>query len=75
MRIYLKNEALGDIKEIMLDVNNVRVAYAVLSIGVANKLFAVPRSKLKLDITNTRFLQNMERKQLRQNAPSPKMLA
>ncbi|MEO8767057.1 MAG: hypothetical protein ABI363_01700 [Nitrosospira sp.] len=75
MRIYLKNEALGDIKEIMLDVNNVRVAYAVLSIGVAYKLFAVPRSKLKLDITNTRFLQNMERKQLRQNAPSPKMLA
>ena len=28
-----KDEELGDIKEIMLDVNNGRIAYAVLSVG------------------------------------------
>src|SRR4051812_19850273 len=47
-----KDEDLGDIKEIMLDVNTGRIAYAVLSfggfLGMADKLFAVPWSALKL---------------------------
>ena len=60
-----KDEDLGDIKEIMLDVNNGRIAYAVLSfggfLGIANKLFAVPWSALKLDTANKRFLLNVDK--------------
>ena len=56
-----KDEDLGDIKE-MLDVSSGRIAYAVLSfggfLGVADKLFAVSWSALKLDVANKRFLLN-----------------
>ena len=67
-----KDEDLGDIKEIMLDVNSGRIAYAVLSfggfLGIADKLFAVPWSALKLDTANKRFLLNVEKKSL-ESAP------
>ena len=67
-----KDEELGDIKEIMLDVNNGRIAYAVLSfggfLGMADKLFAVPWSALKLDTVNKRFLLNVDKKNL-ESAP------
>ena len=62
------DEALGDIKEVMLDVHNGTVAYAVLScggfLGMGNKLFAVPWSALKLDTENKRFVLNVERERL-----------
>lgn len=68
----LEGEDLGDIKEIMLDINYGRVAYAVLSfggfLGIADKLFAVPWSALKLDTVNKRFLLNVEKKRL-ESAP------
>ena len=64
-----KDEDLGDIKEIMLDVNNGRIAYAVLSfggfLGIADKLFAVPWSALKLDTVNKRFLLNVDEERLK----------
>src|SRR5665647_2261044 len=45
-----KDENLGDIKEIMLDVRSGRVRYAVLSfggfLGMGEKLFAIPWSQL-----------------------------
>ncbi len=67
-----KDEDLGDIKEIMLDVNSGRIAYAVLSfggfLGIADKLFAVPWSALKLDTANKRFLLNVEKESL-ESAP------
>ena len=48
-----KDEDLGDIKEIMLDMTTGRVSYAVLSfggfLGMGEKLFAVPWNALKLD--------------------------
>ena len=54
-----QGEDLGDIKEIMLDMSNGRVAYAVLSyggfLGMGDKLFAVPWSALTLDTINKRF--------------------
>ena len=54
-----KDEDLGDIKEIMLDMNNGKIAYAVLSfggfLGMGDKLFAVPWSALTLDTENKRF--------------------
>lgn len=47
------DENLGDIKEIMLDVANGKISYAVLSfgsfLGLGGKLFAVPWSALTLD--------------------------
>ena len=67
-----KDEDLGDIKEIMLDVASGRVAYAVLSyggfLGMGQKLFAVPWSALTLDTENKRFTLDVEKDRL-ENAP------
>lgn len=67
-----KGEVLGDIKEIMLDMNNGQVSYAVLSfggfLGLGEKLFAVPWNALKLDTVNKRFELNVDKQQL-ENAP------
>ncbi len=68
----LNDEDLGDIKEIMLDMQSGRVAYAVLSfggfLGMGEKLFAVPWKALTLDTENKRFVLNMEKDRL-ENAP------
>ena len=65
-------ENLGDIKEIMLDVANGKISYAVLSfgsfLGVGGKLFAVPWSALTLDTENKRFILDVSKERL-QNAP------
>ena len=67
-----KGEDLGDIKEIMLDMNNGRIAYAVLSFGgvagIGEKLFAVPWEALKLDTANKRFTLNVDEERL-ESAP------
>lgn len=64
-----QDEDLGDIKEIMLDVDSGRVAYAVLSfggfLGMGEKLFAVPWSALKLDSENKRFILDVNKDQLK----------
>ena len=68
----LADEDLGDIKEIMLDMRDGRVAYAVLSfggfLGMGEKLFAVPWSALTLDTANKRFVLKVDKERL-QNAP------
>ena len=65
-------EDLGDIKEIMLDVPNGKIAYAVLSyggvLGLGEKLFAVPWKALKLDTENKRFILDVSKERL-ENAP------
>lgn len=65
-----KDEDLGDIKEIMLDMRTGRVSYAVLSfggfLGMGEKLFAVPWNALTLDTTNHRFVLNIEKDRLNQ---------
>ena len=67
-----QDDALGDIKEIMLDMRSGRVAYAVLSfggiLGMGDKLFAVPWSALKLDTVNKRFVLNVDKTRL-ESAP------
>ena len=64
----LKDEDLGDIKEIMLDMRTGRVSYAVLSfggfLGMGEKLFAVPWSALTLDTANKRFTLDVEKERL-----------
>lgn len=64
-----QEEDLGDIKEIMLDVPNGNISYAVLSygsfLGMGEKLFAVPWSALKLDTVNKRFLLDIDKDRLK----------
>lgn len=67
--VYNKqNEDLGDVKEIMLDVHNGKVSYAVLSyggvLGFGEKLFAVPWDALKLDTVNKRFVLDINKERL-----------
>jgi sporulation protein YlmC with PRC-barrel domain len=66
------NEDLGDIKEIMLDMTNGQISYAVLSyggfLGMGEKLFAVPWDALKLDTVHKRFVLNVDKTRL-ENAP------
>lgn len=54
------DEELGVIEEIMIDVADGRIAYAVLSygglLGMGDKLFAIPWSALKLDTDNECFI-------------------
>ncbi|MES2365450.1 MAG: PRC-barrel domain-containing protein [Pseudomonadota bacterium] len=64
-----RDEDLGDIKEIMLDMRSGRIAYAVLSfggfLGMGEKLFAVPWNALTLDTENKRFILNVEKDRLK----------
>ena len=68
----LKNEHLGEIKEIMLDMRSGQVAYAVMSSGgvlsIGEKLFAVPWEALTLDTVHKRFTMDVD-KSLIENAP------
>ena len=71
--VYNKDaDALGDIKEIMLDMRSGRVRYAVLSfggfLGVGEKLFSVPWEALTLDTENKRFVLDVQKERL-ENAP------
>lgn len=67
-----KDEDLGEIKEIMLDMRTGRVSYAVLSFGgflsMGEKLFAVPWRVLKLDTEHKRFILNVNKDRL-ESAP------
>ena len=63
------DDKLGDIKEIMLDMQTGQVAYAVLAfggfLGMGEKLFAVPWQALHLDTTNHRFVLDVEKERLK----------
>lgn len=65
-------EDIGDIKEIMLDMNSGKIAYAVLSfggmLGMGEKLFAIPWNALTLDTVNKRFILKIEKSRL-EDAP------
>jgi sporulation protein YlmC with PRC-barrel domain len=62
-------EDLGDIKEIMLDMQTGQVAYAVLAfggfLGLGEKLFAVPWQALHLDTVNKRMVLNVDKERLK----------
>lgn len=67
--VYNKDSVdIGDIKEIMINMNTGRVSYAVLSfggfLGMGEKLFAVPWEALKLDTTNKRFELDVNKERL-----------
>jgi sporulation protein YlmC with PRC-barrel domain len=60
---------LGEIKEIMLDMQTGQVAYAVLAFGglfgMGEKLFAVPWQAFHIDTEHERMLLNVEKERLR----------
>ena len=67
-----QGESLGDIKDVMLEVDLGRVAYAVLSfggfLGMGDKLFAIPFEGLRLDPPNDRIVLDVPKDTLK-NAP------
>lgn len=64
----MAGDNLGTIKDIVLDVDSGRIAYAVLSfggfLGLGDKLFAVPWSALRLDSPNHAFLFDVDKETL-----------
>lgn len=72
-KVYnLEGEKLGDIKEIMLNVHEGKISYAVLCfggfLGMGDKFFAIPWKALTLDTIDKRFILNVEKDRLK-NAP------
>ncbi|MGO4883697.1 MAG: PRC-barrel domain-containing protein [Bryobacteraceae bacterium] len=65
-------EDLGKISEIMIDIPNGRVAYAVLSfggfLGMGDRLFAIPWSILKVNEDEKYFVLDVDKEVLK-NAP------
>lgn len=65
-----QNDTLGKIDEIMLDVQQGRIAYAVLSsgglMGLGDKLFAIPWSALTLDADRKCFVLDVDKERLEQ---------
>jgi sporulation protein YlmC with PRC-barrel domain len=67
-----KNEDLGKIEDLMIDLDAGRVAYAVLSfggfLGMGDKFFAVPWNALELNMDDKKFVLDANKQQL-ENAP------
>ena len=61
-------EDLGDTKELMIDIHEGRIVYAVLSfggfLGIGDKLFAVPWSALRVDTENQCFVLDVDKEVL-----------
>lgn len=68
----MQGEDLGKLEEIMIDLDEGRVAYAVLSfggfLGMGDKLFAIPWEALSVDTENHELVLNVQR-ELLENAP------
>jgi sporulation protein YlmC with PRC-barrel domain len=66
------DEHLGDIKDIVLDIETGKIAYAVLAFGglfsIGEKLFAVPWSAFKFDAEKRQFILNVDKDRF-ENAP------
>ncbi len=67
-----QGENLGQIEEVMLDIDGERIAYAVVSfggfLGIGEKFFAVPWRALHLDADKKRFVLNVSKEKL-EHAP------
>lgn len=63
-----RNDHLGKIEEIMLDVPRGRIAYAVIAcggiLGMGEKLFAIPWQALTMDADDEYFVLNMGKESL-----------
>lgn len=65
-----KDEDIGEIKDIMLDMRSGKVGYAVLSfkpfLSMGEKLFAVPWNAMKLDTEQKRFTLDVDKDRLKE---------
>lgn len=63
-----KGEELGKLEELMLDIDNGCVGYAVLSfggiLGIGDKLFAIPFDAMRLDTDRKVFVLDIDRQRL-----------
>lgn len=70
--VNVSGETLGSIKELMIDLQDGQVAYAVLSfggfLGLGDKLFAIPLEALTFDQKEQTAVLDVE-KEVLQNAP------
>ena len=68
--VNLSGETVGDVKEIMLDLETGHVAYVVLScggfLGIGEKLFAVPWNGLQVNTDNHTLVFNVDKERLEQ---------
>lgn len=66
--VNAEGENLGEVKELMVDLDAGQIAYAVLSfggfLGLGEKLFAIPWGALSLDPERTVFVLNLDREVL-----------
>lgn len=64
-----QGDSLGDLKDIMIDTESGKVAYAVLSfggiLGMGDKLFAVPWEALVVDGENKCLILNVSKDRLK----------
>ncbi|PHI19686.1 photosystem reaction center subunit H [Lewinellaceae bacterium SD302] len=67
-----RNEKLGEIKDLMINVHNGHINYAVLSfggfLGLGDKYFAVPMEAFTINRDNENFVLNVSKDRL-ENAP------
>jgi sporulation protein YlmC with PRC-barrel domain len=67
-----QGEALGSIKDIMIDTGTGRIEYAVLQFGgvmfIGDKLFAVPWDQLTVDTAEKKLILDVPKEKLK-NAP------
>ena len=65
----MQDEELGTIQDVMLDLTEGKIRYAVLSsggfLGMGDRLFAVPWNALSLDKENHRFLLDVDIERLK----------
>lgn len=70
--VNLQEEKLGKLQDIMLDIAEGKIRYAVLSsggfLGMGDRLFAIPWSAFTLDKVNQRFVLDVDVERLK-NAP------
>ena len=68
----VEGEDLGNLEELMMDIETGSIAYAVLSfggfLGIGDKLFAIPWDALTLDIEEKVFILDVDKETL-ENAP------
>ena len=67
--VDLKDESLGDIKEIVIDPHSGRVAYAVVAfggfLGMGEKLFAIPFSSFKYHQDGNKYVLDVPKDRLK----------
>lgn len=64
-----QGESLGDLKELMIDLGNGQIGYAVVAfggvLGMGEKLFAVPWQSLRVDHENKNLILDVSKERLK----------